>query len=149
MKRFAYAMCLAAFCGMVGVSAQSASQSTDPQKSQMKTDKSSVTVTGCVADKDASGHYMLNNASSGASSATSSTTGTSGTTTAAAMSYELSGGDLKAHVGHKVEVTGTVEPSKDNTGTSGSATPAASASASSSKSVLRVKSVKMVSDSCQ
>ena len=28
------------------------------------------------------------------------------------MSYMLSGGDLKAHVGHKVEVTGMVEKAK-------------------------------------
>lgn len=50
-------------------------------------------LTGCVAEKD--GHYRLNEAVMAGQKE--------------AMSYELVGGDLKAHVGHTVEVTGSVD----------------------------------------
>lgn len=53
-----------------------------------------MSVTGCVAEKD--GHYMLNNAMMAGHTE--------------ASSYDLVGGDLKAHVGHHVEVTGSMDP---------------------------------------
>ena len=55
----------------------------------------SMTVTGCVAAGSEPGHYVLANGTM-----MGDTTG---------KSYDLMGGDLKAHVGHKVEVTGTIE----------------------------------------
>jgi len=156
MKRFAYAMCLAGVFGMAGVgAAQYPPQSPADQKP--KADKAdTVTVTGCVADKDAaSGHFILNDAttSSAGAAAGAGATGTSGTT---ASSFELQGGgDLKAHVGHKVEITGTVEEAK--AGTSGANPPSANPPAgnppasamSSPKSILKVKNVKMVSETCK
>jgi hypothetical protein len=96
----------------------------------------SMTVTGCVAEKD--GHYMLNNAMMAGDSK--------------AMTYDLTGGELKAHVGHKVEVTGSTDAkmmdkgkmdkmdkdkmSKDKMGMS------------DAHGTLQVKSVKMVSATC-
>jgi hypothetical protein len=60
------------------------------------------------------------------------------------LSYALTGADLKAHLGHKVEVTGTItsdKTSKDVTATKGvpGMTPAGT---------LNVKSVKMVAETC-
>ena len=92
MKRLMTAVCCACVLGAAGVSAQ------DKMMDKGKMDKmdkgmKSMSVTGCVAEKD--GHYMLNNAMmAGATKA---------------ESYGLMGGDLKAHVGHKVEVMGTMD----------------------------------------
>ena len=91
MKRLMTAVCCACVLGAAGLSAQA-----DKKMDKMDTmDKGmkSMTVTGCVAEKD--GHYMLNNAMM------------AGDTKAEA--YGLMGGDLKAHVGHKVEVTGMMD----------------------------------------
>ena len=138
-------MCVAMACSVGIAMAQYPDQAKD--KAQDKTAKAdTVTITGCVADKDAKGHFMLNNAAAAPSpsSAASPTT--------VASSYVLSGGgDLKAHVGHKVEITGTIDqakmsdkPADTATGTSGS-TPEKGASADT----LKVKSVKMVAETCQ
>jgi hypothetical protein len=72
--------------------------------------------TGCVAAGTKPNSYVLNDAT-----ATGSTD---------KANYDLKGGSLKAHVGHKVEVTGTV--AKPATGTP----------------VLNVKKVKMVAPTC-
>jgi hypothetical protein len=55
-------------------------------------------VTGCVAAGSEAGHYMLTSGMM------------AGDTTG--KSYDLMGGELKAHVGHKVEVTGTIDDGK-------------------------------------
>jgi hypothetical protein len=71
----------------------------------------------------------------------SSSTGTSGSTsTPTASSYRLNGDDAKLtpHVGHKVEISGTL----DKAGSS-----SASSSASTSPT-LKVDSVKMVAATC-
>ncbi len=91
MKRLMTAVCCACVLGAAGLSAQA-----DKKMGKMdKMDKGmkSMTVTGCVAEKD--GHYMLNNAMTAGDSK--------------AMAYDLMGGELKAHVGHKVEVTGSAD----------------------------------------
>lgn len=66
------------------------------QTDKSKMDKSkmgkAITVTGCVAGTDG-GHFMLTNGMM-----TGETTG---------KSYDLMGGNLKGHIGHKVAVTGT------------------------------------------
>src|SRR5262245_39551631 len=145
MKRLIGAMCVAMACS-VGVAF---AQYDKPQsKDQDKTAKAdTVTITGCVADKDAKGHYMLNNAAS----ASNPTSTTAPAPTTVASSYVLTGGgDLKAHVGHKVEITGTIDqakmqkPADTATGTSGS-----TADKSANADTLKVKSVKMVAETCQ
>lgn len=73
-----------------------------------------VAVTGCVAVN--SGHYMLTNGMMAGETA--------------GKSYDLVGGNLKAHVGHKVTVTGRVQPMAMGKGS------------------LRVTTVKMLAASC-
>ena len=89
MKQVMAAMCCACVLGMAGVSA--AQDKMDKMDKKMDKDMKSMAVTGCVAEKD--GKFMLNNGvMAGDKKATT---------------YDLMGGDLKAHVGHKVEVTGS------------------------------------------
>jgi hypothetical protein len=101
----------------------------------------SMAVTGCVAAGSEAGHYMLTNATM-----MSDMTG---------KSYDLIGGSLKAHVGHKVEVTGTMadgnamgkgkmmgkDKMEKGEGEHKMATPDA-------HGALQVKSVKMISTTC-
>ena len=89
MKRLMTAVCCACVLGAAGLSAGQADKKMDKMDKNMKP----MTVTGCVAEKD--GHYMLNNAMMAGDTK--------------AMAYDLMGGDLKAHVGHKVEVTGSTD----------------------------------------
>ena len=66
-----------------------------------------MTVSGCVAQGKGEGQFMLTNTTMGSKMDTA--TMPSETKGAHVMSYELVGGtNLKAHVGHKVEVTGTM-----------------------------------------
>jgi hypothetical protein len=149
MKRTVSAVCMAMACSVGAVMAQSA---TTADKAQMKDhDKmknGTVMVTGCVADKDAKGHYMLNNAMMAGSDMSS----TASASSSQAMSYTLSGGSFKDHVGHKVEVTGTIDHAKMKSGdkaTGTSGTTADTADKMAMSDTLKVKSVKMVSESCQ
>jgi hypothetical protein len=66
---------------------------------------------------------------------------------AAAKSYRLDGSEttLTPHVGHKVEITGTVEEPRP---ASAAAAGAASGSANAPTATLKVDSVKMVSTTC-
>ena len=95
-----------------------------------KTAEKTVAVTGCVAEAD--GKYMLNNA-----------TMADQTTP---MSYVLSGGTLKPHVGHKVEVTGMMKPmamKKDTTSKDKMAKPDMATAGT-----VTVKDLKMIAASC-
>ena len=60
------------------------------------------------------------------------------------LSYALNGADVKAHLGHKVEVTGTLT----SEGTSTDATAAKGVPGMKSAGTLNVKSVKMVAATC-
>ncbi len=90
----------------------------------------STTVTGCVATAAEAGHYMLTNGML-AGQKTGKT-------------YDLMGEDMKAHVGHQVAVTGTVEAAsmkgKDKTMTR--------KEMGTMHSMLHITSVKMVAASC-
>ena len=103
-----------------------------------------MTVSGCVAEKD--GHYMLENAMM-AGDMKAMPAGD-----AKAMSYHLTGGALKAHVGHKVEITGSMNPKM---GTMGKGKmmdkdkmDKDKMGASDDHGTLTVKSVKMISTTC-
>jgi hypothetical protein len=85
-----------------------------------------------------------------AGTASGTPTGTAGTSTmpsstSAGTSYVLSGRDseLKNHVGHKVEVTGTIDAKSDTKTPTTSAPPTMTASTK-----LNVTSVKMISSDC-
>ena len=112
------------------------------KKDQGKMGKS-MTVTGCVAEGSETGHYVLTNGMM------------TGHTTA--QSYDLMGGDLKAHVGHKVAVTGTMADgkamgkgkmmSKDKM-EKGEGEGEHKMGAADVHSALQVKSVKMIAATC-
>jgi hypothetical protein len=146
----------------VGVLAQDTSPQTTPK---------TITVTGCLQRAQASPtgttgstssaasstepKFILTNASMGSgSSSTSTTAGTTGTASRSGMSaneYRLDATDAKLspHVGHKVEVTGTLDSSPSSSSTSStSSTSATSSSTSSTAPKLKVDDVKMVAATC-
>ena len=137
--------------------AQTPSQ-TSPSSSAAKT----ITVSGCVqraaqaptgtsgsagAARDSEAKFLLTSAAM-SSSGTPGTAGTSGTAGAAppsgavASEYRLDADDAKltSHVGHKVEISGTVESSAGTT-------QAPSASAANAPK-LKVDTVKMIAATC-
>jgi hypothetical protein len=146
MKRVLYASVIALGCTIAvaahGGMAAGQSKEKEKEKPMAKEAAKTVAVTGCVAESG--GHYMLNNA-------------TTADAAGAPMSYALSGGTLKPHVGHKVEITGTVKPaasgkdsmSKDSMkkDTMSKDKPMAKEDAATG-GTLAVKSLKMVAPSC-
>ena len=140
MKRLMTAMCCA--CLMGGAAAAQTSMD-KMDKDKMGKDKMSkpMMVTGCVAAGSESGHYMLTNGMM------------AGDTTG--KSYDLMGGELKAHVGHKVEVTGTMDDGKmmgkDKMMSKGKMDKDKmdkDKMAMSDHMALKVKSVKMIAATC-
>lgn len=119
-----------------------------PQKGQNpatgKDNAKPSTITGCVAQSGAV--YRLDHAIVGADPDvdTQNRPSTEASPTPKMMSYALMGGDVKAHLGHKVEVTGTISSDKTSKDT------AAIKGVPGMKLVgtLNVKSVKMVSERC-
>lgn len=136
MTRTIAALCFCVACSMTVIAAQSGGAMADDK---MAKQSPTVTVTGCVAEGTMADHYMLNNAM----------VSTGGMMKNDAMSadhpasFALSGGDLKPHVGHKVEVTGTISKShmdKDKMSPMAESAPKAA--------TLKVKTVKMLSATC-
>ena len=141
----------------------SPSPSAQTQKPDASADKGrQVTVTGCIRseaewraanDKGRGGaagtgvgvgnEYVLTSASSGASSKAG-----------AGDTYELTGANEKlaaAHVGHRVEVTGTVKPGSATGGPTAGAPPRGTDVISKDLQLqeLEVTAVKMISADCQ
>jgi UDP-N-acetylmuramyl tripeptide synthase len=123
----------------------------EPARQPAQSTAKSVTITGCVQNapqaragetRDTSDiKFVLTNAAM----SPSGPTGTSGSTTpstAAASQYRLDADDAKltSHVGHKVEITGTVEQPTATT------QPPAASAANAPK--LKVDNVKMIASSC-
>jgi len=106
MKRVMLAMCMAACGGSLMVSAQGGAM----DKGQMMKG-GAMTVTGCVAAGKTMGTYMLTDAmSSGMMDKDKmSKPGMMDKDRMMMSSYELMGGELKPHIGHKVEVMGTMD----------------------------------------
>lgn len=88
-------------CCICAVAAVPAAQTAAPDKMDKgKMDaakKGAMTVTGCVAAGTEPDHYTLTNVMK------------PGETGGQMVTYALAGGELKPHIGHKVEVTGTME----------------------------------------
>lgn len=131
MKRVLCASVLAMGC-TIALSAQG-QMADKPKDDKMAKDAKTVAVTGCVAE--ASGHFMLNNATwEGA---------------AAPATVGLSGGTLKPHVGHKVEVTGMMKPAaKDAMKHDTMAKDDKMAKDAAMAGTLTVKDVKMIAPTC-
>jgi hypothetical protein len=128
------------------------------QQAVPKAKVDTVVMTGCVAAGAAAGEFVLNNAEAEAVASTSPNIMHSAPAADMAkdgpVSYTLKGQDLKAHVGHKVTVTGTMDDAKASTrpdqpvGSAGSASaPTATGMAASGKS-FNVQSVKMIAPAC-
>jgi hypothetical protein len=143
------ATCAAIALGVsVGVLAQDPPAAQTP--SQSPAAKKSITVAGCVAKAPQGPTGTTGAAAGGAASAkepkfvlsnaaASETAGTAGAAAGGpiASEYKLDGDDAKLtpHVGHKVEITGTVAEAKGG--------------AASGAPTLKVDNVKMVAPSCQ
>lgn len=148
MKRLHSSMCAAVACALtVSVSAQTTPPTGGVAQPTFGADKK-ITITGClerstesVATND---RFMLNNIVPNAPSMTGMV-GTSGSEKAPkASSYRLDGDDskLSSHLGHKIEITGTVEDRPMSAGT-----PAASGWATEAPK-FKVETVKMIASSC-
>jgi hypothetical protein len=146
----AAAVAIAVGC-TVALSAQAVS--VDKDKADQTSMNSPVTVTGCVAKGNEAGQYVLTNAvlASEKTAATGTTTAPSIDKTAskaAGTSYALKGDNLEAHVGHKVEVTGTTWQEKANPTDSKETSTPTSAGSTSPQTTFDVKTVKMLSTTC-
>ena len=102
------------------------------------------TITGCVAQSGAL--YRLDQAIIGTDPDvdTQSRPAPEASRTPKMLSYALTGADLKAHLGHKVEVTGTI--TSDSTSKETSAIKGMPGMKPAG--TLNVKSVKMVAETC-
>jgi hypothetical protein len=189
MKRVLTATCFAMACA-VGLAAQQTTGTagttgtTDDQSGQQRGPR---TVTGCLRAGDTAGTYMLTDiqmgnrtgdttAGAGSTTTGGGTTATTGSATTAegqrgqmptsVMLNPESGVDLKAHVGHKVEVTGTMAAGgrrggDTTTGTTGGGTTTTGGTTAGGGTgqettggqahvtrTLNVTSVRMISESC-
>jgi hypothetical protein len=145
MKRVMYAAVAVLGC-TIAASAQSGTADPKAQDKMAKDDAKTVTVSGCVAETD--GKFMLNNAMMADKAAPA--TGAAAAPAMAPMSYALTGGTLKPHVGHKVEVTGAMKPAaKAAMGKDTMAKPATGdMKKDATAGTLDVKALKMVSATC-
>jgi len=135
----------------------STSDPSSPSQSS-KASADTVTLTGCLARGDGSGsaaassapassstsgQYILTKATKGAStSAPSSSSARDESRPSDAMTYALKADgstvDLSKHVGHKIQVTGTMDTASSSSGSA----------ASTSKMAFKVSSLTMISASC-
>jgi hypothetical protein len=111
-----------------------------------------VKVIGCVASGREAGHYRLTNAvpSGDDVPSTAGTAGKAGSGRDVSFenspSFDLIGGQLKAHMGHTVEVIGITSDTKLNNSDSFSS---AIGSSTHEKATLTVSSVKMIAATCR
>ena len=136
----------------VGLSAQAPAPQSQPQSqpAESKDAAKNVTVTGCLKAGDTPESFMLSDLKWGSDKAV----GTAGSAAPAisATSVKLVGspssGKLADHVGHTIEVSGSID--KGDKAPSAAADPAAKPPASSSSApALNVRNVKMVAATCQ
>jgi hypothetical protein len=168
MKRVLTGSCLAAAFA-VGLAAQTPAPSTPPQTTPQTPPSASApssdaaktaTVTGCLKAGDSSDSYILSDLKWGGSkspSAGAGAVGTSGSAPAAIGSATTlkivpgSGAKLSEHVGHQVEITGTVSDKAKSSSSAAPADPAARpspAAGGSSAPTFEARSVKMVAATC-
>ena len=146
MNRLMTMICCACLMGASAAAQTGSTEKMDKDKMAKHTMANPMMVTGCVAAGSESGHYMLTNGMM------------AGDTTG--KSYELMGGDLKAHVGHKVEITGMMAHDKmmgkdkmakdhmDHGTMDKDKMPKDHMTMSDMHGALNVKSVKMISATC-
>lgn len=153
MKQLSITIGVVLMCS-AGVAAGQASTTSAQGDNRKPTKDAVVTVTGCVAQSPDGKQYMLNDAimapASGRTAADPVKPGTPGDK--AVLSYVLSGGEMKSHVGHKVQVSGTIADAAVTTDMSGGQSKGDPAAAGMDHKdvagTLKVKSMKMVAASC-
>lgn len=141
MYRFASgAAVIVGFAVTLGAQAEHKTMSGAMEKSGMK----NVMVTGCVAESG--GTYMLDHAMMSADM--KKTKAADMSANSKVLSYALMGGELKAHVGHQVEVTGTMAPSDMSHSKMNEGSMNKDSMATMKTGTLNVKSVKMIATTC-
>jgi hypothetical protein len=158
---------LVAVAFATGLSAQTPYPQTEkPQPEKKATDTragKSLTITGCLREGDEPNTFILANVDASAlprpSTTPSEPAGTAGATTTTVRLIGSGDVNLKAHVGHKIEVTGMLVPqgqaaAKRPTGTAGTPTETTDTTArergsdKSKEHKLNVRSIKHVSETC-
>jgi hypothetical protein len=139
---------------VIGLTATVGAQQAIPRgsKAASKAQAKTVTITGCVAQGIDADHYVLANAVRREQpSSSTAVAGTSGTTASDKVGasdrtgpYDLQGGEFKAHLGHRVEVTGT----SGSTGKTTDSTTSENDAARKPLPRFNVLSVKMLSATC-
>jgi hypothetical protein len=106
--------------------------------------------TGTTGTSRTASKFELANAAitRGETASTSEATGTSGSSAAKTYPLDATDTQLAAHVGHKVEITGTLEDASSTRGTMSSEPAGTTGSAKAAAPRLKVESVKMVSATC-
>jgi hypothetical protein len=139
MRDLITAICLAGVMA-AAASAQTAYPEKQEKAKATRAKGATMVVTGCVAAAPAGGGFVLTNGM------------TAGDTTG--RTYQLMGGDVQAHVGHEVEITGAIStPRKSGKDKSapkltGDAASQNNTTMSDRPGMLTVKSVKMVANTC-
>jgi hypothetical protein len=132
-------------------------RSTPPSQPPMQDSKDAagtVTVTGCLKAGDGADSFILSDLKWSGKDKAAGAVGTSGSGApagvASATTLKVIPGSAKLseHVGHTVEITGTVGAKAPSASPSAPADPASSRPAASAGPSLDAKSVKMVSASC-
>lgn len=106
MKRIVAAMGMSVCVGVVAAAQTGTMPKAQMDKGMMK--DGAMTVAGCVAAGKNAGQYMLTNAMMSPMMDKDKPAAEGHMMSGHMMSYELVGGDLKGHVGHKVEVMGSM-----------------------------------------
>jgi hypothetical protein len=136
MKKVLFAFCVATLAGTF-VAAQSGAGA--PGQEKPAAGGGAITVSGCVAPGTGADQFQLTNASMGPAAAEKEKAPADKPKMGLAT-YNLVGGtNLKAHVGHKVEVTGTLAKPDPTAKPAGPDAP---------RGTLNVSNVKMVSTTC-
>ena len=143
---------VALLCLAAGVTAALSAQAPAGGKADQKTIQSiRVTVIGCVVGSRLGEDYRLTNAvlSGDDVASTAATAGKLGSGKNVSFenspSYDLIGGEVKAHLGHKIEVVGITSDTKLNNRDSVSSSIGSS---SHERATLTVSSVRMLAATC-
>jgi hypothetical protein len=108
-----------------------------------------VTAIGCVDDGGEAGPYMLTNVVIRGDTKAKARNTASPSSRTLGITYTLTGTDLQRHVGHKVEVTGLLDPTmKKDAKDSTKSQDKAIATARAMNGTFTVQSLKMISSTC-
>jgi len=134
-------------CTWLSLASVSADAQPQQRTSANQPTPAAVTVRGCVAES--MGHYLLNNPTVVDPKTTpvpSPSAEPGSVKTADVQPYELIGGQMKAHVGHQVEIVGTMRSDQESVATRASGEPTPQAHPMAGR--ITIKSVRMLATTC-